>query len=76
MFDGINLQCSIYCLLVFIIFIYKGTFINLSLLIAISLIFFIYLNSKNKTFLGDSGTQVLGFIKRIIKLYSTETREF
>jgi len=75
MFDGINLQCSIYCLLVFIIFIYKGTFINLSLLIAISLIFFIYLNSKNKTFLGDSGTQVLGFIISyiFIKSYNFES---
>lgn len=75
MFDGINLQCSIYCVLIFIIFIYKSIFINLSISIIISLIFFIYLNFKNKTFLGDSGAQVLGFIISyiFIKSYNLES---
>lgn len=75
MFDGINLQCSIYCLIIFIIFFYKNVFSNLSLVFIISLIFFIYLNSKNKTYLGDSGAQILGFVISFffIKSYNLES---
>lgn len=74
MFDGINLQCSIYCLVIFIILIYKNISHNLILVFIISLIFFIYLNSKNKTFLGDSGAQILGFVISyfFIKSYNLE----
>ena len=75
MFDGINLQCSIYCLVVFIILIYKNISVNLISVFIISLIFFIYLNSRSKTFLGDSGAQILGFVISyfFIKSYNLET---
>ncbi len=72
MFDGINLQSTLYSLIIFssINFIYTD-----SLLIKILIIFLIsfsYLNFKNKSFLGDSGTLsiafIIGFI--FIKLYN------
>ena len=50
MFDGINLQASSYCVLFFLIFILKGVFNDLSLIIIISLILIIYYNSRNKIF--------------------------
>lgn len=72
MFDGINLQSTFYSLLVLlsILFLYTNTFF-IKLLI-IFLITFSYLNFKNKSFLGDSGTLLLGFIISFlfIKLYN------
>jgi len=72
MFDGINLQSSLYSILIFfcIIFFYSN-----SLLIKILIIVFIcfsYLNFKNKTFLGDSGSLLISFIigYLFIKLYN------
>ena len=72
MFDGINLQVGFYCILIFSIFVLKGVFFNLSLIIIISLIVFLYLNYKNKTYLGESGIQFLAFIISyiIIKSYN------
>ena len=55
MFDGINLQSAMYLLTIFVIFLYKGVFQNFSLLMAISVIFFLYFNFKNKIFLGNAG---------------------
>ena len=62
MWDGINLQAGFYCILIFLIFILKGIFVNLSLILIISLLFFLYLNFKNKAYLGESGTQLMAFI--------------
>ena len=62
MFDGINLQVGAYCLIIFLIFIFKNLFFILSLIVLISLIIFLYYNFKNKAYLGDSGTQSLAFI--------------
>ena len=62
MFDGINLQVSIYTLIIFITFLF---YLKFSLLIKILIIFillFKYLNYKNKSFLGDSGSLLLAFI--------------
>lgn len=78
MFDGINLQCALYALL---ILIYISIFIDNSIILnilIISLIFFCYLNYKNKSFLGDSGTLLLGFIISyiFIKLYNLNKIEF
>lgn len=62
MFDGINLQCGIYALLIFII-------LNLNYLDAIifngliiSIVTFLYLNFKNKCFLGNNGSHLISFI--------------
>lgn len=62
MFDGINLQSSSYSILIFCIFLYKSIFINLSVIMITSLLFILYLNYKNKIFLGESGVQFLAFI--------------
>lgn len=62
MFDGINLQVGSYCIIIFSIFILKSFFIQLSWLLILSIILFLYFNYKNKAFLGDSGTQILAFI--------------
>ena len=78
MFDGINLQCSIYSLIIFIyISVCFGNSALLNILI-ISLLFFCYLNYNNKSFLGDSGSLLLGFIISyiFIKLYNLEKIEF
>ena len=62
MFDGINLQVGVYCLIIFLIFFFKNLFPILSLIVIISLILFLYYNFKNKAYLGDNGTQSLAFI--------------
>ncbi len=74
MFDGINLQSALYSLLIFfcIIFYYSDSL--LIRILIISLVFFSYLNYKNKTFLGDSGTLLISFIIGyvFIKLYNLD----
>ena len=62
MFDGINLHTSIYVLFVLIIFLLKNEFVNLSVSILIPILFFSYLNYKNKCFIGNNGTYLLSFI--------------
>lgn len=62
MFDGINLQASYYTLFIFITF---AIYLKISLLVKILLIFIIsfkYLNFRNKSFLGDSGSLLIAFI--------------
>lgn len=61
MFDGINLQSSLYSLTILIIF-YVLTKDVLFLSVSMYLIIFLYFNSKSKMFLGDSGTYLLGFL--------------
>lgn len=62
MFDGINLQTATYCIIIFSIFLFKDIYISLSLIFISVLILFLYYNSSNRVFLGDSGTQVLAFV--------------
>lgn len=72
MFDGINLQSGLYSILVFLnIFNYSKISILITILI-ISLICFSYLNYKNLTFFGDSGTLIIAFLISyfFIKLYN------
>jgi len=62
MFDGINLQSSIYSIIIFfslLIFLTNSILIYVML---ITLLGYSYLNYKNITFLGDSGALVLAFI--------------
>jgi len=72
MFDGINLQASLYSIIIicFILFFSSNSYLFKILLIY--LIFFSYLNNKNKSFLGDSGTLLISFIISyvFIKLYN------
>jgi len=74
MFDGINLQASFYSIisLIFITILYVNSFfINILL---IFLICYSFLNYKNKSFLGDSGSLLIAFIIGyiFIKLYNVE----
>lgn len=61
-FDGINLQSGIYSLFIFLIFIFKSYNVNVSTLLIVGIIFFLYLNYKGLCFLGNSGSFLLGFI--------------
>lgn len=78
MFDGINLQSSIYSLFIFFgisIFFLDTIFIKI---LIISIFGFSYLNFKNQTFLGDSGSLLISFIISylFIKLYNLNYIEF
>jgi len=61
MFDGINLQVGFYSLFIFLLLFFKvdNQFI---IPIIIALIFFLVLNFNNNSFLGNSGSYLLGFI--------------
>jgi UDP-GlcNAc:undecaprenyl-phosphate GlcNAc-1-phosphate transferase len=71
-FDGINLQSGIYSLILSIIICLINNNLLFFYILQIFLIFFLYLNYKNKTFLGDSGAYLLSFIfgYYFIKLYN------
>jgi UDP-GlcNAc:undecaprenyl-phosphate GlcNAc-1-phosphate transferase len=63
MFDGINLQSSTFYIINFLIIFFHLQFYNLIIFsIVVGLIFFSFLNFKNKCFLGDSGSYLLSFI--------------
>lgn len=66
MFDGINLQCGLYSLFIFLIINFFQNFHFLSLVFIIQILLFLYLNFKNRTYLGDSGSLFLGFVISII----------
>jgi len=78
MFDGINLQSSSYSLIVFfsILFFYSDSLLVRVLIIA--LICYSYLNLKNKSFLGDSGSLLISFVIGyfFIKLYNVQNIGF
>ena len=61
MFDGANLQLGLYCAQVLIFFIIQNIFLSFSILILISILFFILLQ-RWKNFFGDSGSLLIGFI--------------
>jgi UDP-GlcNAc:undecaprenyl-phosphate GlcNAc-1-phosphate transferase len=62
MFDGINMQASLYSIFVFIFFIIKNIYPEFCFFMIISLLFFLYLNYKNKCFLGDNGSLMIASI--------------
>ena len=68
MFDGANLQCSLYSITLFLIFysILKNTFF---LILVAYLIIFSYWNLKNKSFLGDGGNYLISFFVSISLIY-------
>lgn len=74
MFDGINLQSFLFYLINFTTLLIMLNNFNLIIFsILLSLVFFGYLNYKNKCFLGDSGSYLLSFFLGyyLIKLYNT-----
>ena len=62
LFDGINLQSSLYGIYFLLFLVYKSLFIETILVMIIPLLFIIYLNNRNRIFMGDSGTLFLGSI--------------
>jgi UDP-GlcNAc:undecaprenyl-phosphate GlcNAc-1-phosphate transferase len=76
MFDGINLQSTIYSLSIFLIFILKGIFIEISLIVILSLIFFSFLNFKNKCFLGNNGSLLIATIVSYLFIKSQSLTPF
>jgi len=62
MIDGINGQASTYFLFIMLLFLSKAILIYLVLVLAVYALFFLGLNFKDKTFLGDSGSLPLAFI--------------
>ena len=72
MFDGINLQASLYSIIIICFILFFSSNLYLFRILLIYLIFFSYLNNKNKSFLGDSGTLLIAFIisYMFIKLYN------
>ena len=74
MMDGINLIVSLYLVSTSIILLLFNFQINFAVIMMISSLFFIYLNSKGKIFLGDSGSYFISFIIAfvIISLYETK----
>ena len=62
MFDGINLQSGLYALISLIYLTFLNPNEVFYFIIIIGLLFFLFLNYKNKTFLGDGGTYLVSFI--------------
>ncbi len=71
MFDGINGQSGTYSIIILIFLYIKNPNIFVILLL-LSITFFLYLNFKNKTFLGDNGSYLLSYLLSclIIKNYN------
>lgn len=66
LYDGINLQYSLYIFIFFSYLIFKNNDLELIKLLYLPLLFFIYLNLKNKCFLGDSGTLFISYLVAMI----------
>jgi len=62
MFDGINLQSGIYSLFLLAIFLIINFSVEIIYVLIFPLLTFIYLNYKNKCFLGDNGSLLISFI--------------
>jgi UDP-GlcNAc:undecaprenyl-phosphate GlcNAc-1-phosphate transferase len=69
MFDGINLQFGLYILILSIVLFSKIVISGLFLTIIIACLFFLYLNYKNKLFIGNSGTLFFGALFSILFIY-------
>lgn len=62
MFDGINLQSTFYYMFFLIFLSYLFGLNLIFLILIISCVFFLYLNYKNLSFLGNNGSMYLSFI--------------
>ena len=66
LFDGINLQSSLYGFYFLLFLFFKGFLVEIIFIILIALVLIVYLNHKNIIFMGDSGTLFLGFVISIL----------
>ena len=69
MFDGINLQVGLFCLVVFTFFYFNNFSVLFSLIMIVPLVTFLILNYNNKCFLGDSGCYLLAFLIAVIIIH-------
>jgi UDP-GlcNAc:undecaprenyl-phosphate GlcNAc-1-phosphate transferase len=71
MFDGLDLQCSIYSVFILILLFLSSSNI-LFLFLIIPLLFFLYLNFNKLSYLGNNGSILISFVIAviIIKLYN------
>ena len=78
MLDGINGQAATYSIYILILFIFYNINLSLSVSFILALLIFLYFNFKDKMFLGDSGTILLGFIISyfFVKSYNLGTKIF
>ena len=76
MYDGINLQSGLYSIFIFSIFLYKGILTEISITLITSLFFFLYLNWKNKCFLGNNGALLLSFVISYLFIKSNSANTF
>lgn len=76
MYDGINLQSGLYSIFIFSIFLYKGIFTEISITLITSLFFFLYLNWRNKCFLGNNGALLLSFVISYLFIKSNSANTF
>jgi UDP-GlcNAc:undecaprenyl-phosphate GlcNAc-1-phosphate transferase len=77
MFDGLDLQCTLYSIFIFILlFLIRLDFFFLFFIIP--LIFFLYLNINKFSYLGNSGSILLSFTIAVlvIKLYNNYSIQF
>jgi len=70
MFDGINIQSASFYFLIFSIFYFKNLFLSFSLLILLTLFFYLLLNYKSKIFFGSNGIFVLSYFVGYILIKS------
>jgi UDP-GlcNAc:undecaprenyl-phosphate GlcNAc-1-phosphate transferase len=69
-FDGINLQVGFYSIYLVLVFVSKNFYIFFWITLLISIFLYLYLNYKNHSFLGDSGSLLLSFIFGYFFIYS------
>jgi UDP-GlcNAc:undecaprenyl-phosphate/decaprenyl-phosphate GlcNAc-1-phosphate transferase len=77
MFDGLDLQCTLYSIFIFILLFLAGLDFFFVFLM-IPLIFFLYLNINKYSYLGNSGSILLSFTIAvlIIKSYNNNNIQF
>ena len=73
MFDGINLQIGFYSLF-FLFSLFFMTKINIFIILILPLLFFLILNFKNKSYMGDGGCYFISYFLSIhcVLFYNTE----
>ena len=74
MFDGLNGQCTLYSLILALIFLIFSNFNIYLISLVIILGCFLFINLQGRSFLGDSGSYLLGFVLSyfIIKTYNSD----
>jgi len=73
MLDGINGQSCSYLIFIFLILVFHKVLVIFSISMIIILFLFLFLNFNNKSYLGDSGSILLGYLVSYIfvKNYNT-----